>query len=155
MVEELRNPGPRGQPLIEIRQMGRGGVKHVRVIWDEWDGCAPETRAEIIRDAFTEAKGEAFEKSIMITVAATVPEAAEIGLLPFEVKPARSHKLDPEKQAAAKATLLAEGASVLGQPALPALRFANETEAEEALARLKERLPDLDWCVVVTHPSPD
>src|SRR5581483_11036149 len=113
LVAELRNPHPRGQPLIEIKQMNREGLRHVHVIWDKWDGCSPETRAAIIREAFAEVKGKDYEKAIAITVAATVPEAGEAGLLPFEVKPYGWHKLDKAAMEEVRDALLAEGASRL------------------------------------------
>jgi len=159
LVREIREPRDRGQPIIEVRNMSRGGFRHVYVIWDRWDQCRPEVRAGIVRDAFSAVKGAEYEKSIAITVSATVPEAVEMGLLPFEVKPFKWIGLKDEYVAGARQALLAEGASVLRQQvsrahhSLPELHFATEQQAEDAIVRLKEAAPQFEWRVVVTAPG--
>src|SRR5207244_1191951 len=120
------------QPVIEIRAMPRGGARHVHVIWDRWEGCPPENRAGIIRDAFKAARGEEYESSLVIAAGATVPEAADIGLLPFEVKPYKWYKLEGDLLQRARAALIEERGSVLGSPFLPQLRFATDRQADEA-----------------------
>ena len=153
LVAELRAPHPSGQPIIQIKQMGRGSLRHVFVIWDKWHDCPPETRGQIVREAFAAVEGDEYEKSIAITIPATVPEAAEIGLLPFEVRPL-GEGFRPAAGGPAGEALLREGASVLGSPAVPVLRFATEREAAESLARLKVAAPDTEWGIVVTKPTP-
>jgi hypothetical protein len=154
LVSELRQPRPTGQPVIEIREMSRG-LRHVYVIWDKWDECPPEVRASIVREAFAEVKGPDYEKTSAITVPATVPEAADMGLLPFEVKPRKWYQLQGDQLKRAREALLTEGASVLGSSFLPSLRFANERQADEAVERLRQRVPDLDWGVVITRVLPE
>ncbi len=139
--------------------MSRGGYRHVYVIWDRWKGCRPEVRATIVRDAFAAVKGAEYEKSIAITVAATVSEAADIGLLPFAVVPFKPEQklggahLGGEQLKRASDALMAEGASDVDSPVLPELLFATEQQALEAVSKLKVRVPDLDWSVVVTRQS--
>lgn len=153
LVAELTAPRPTGQPVIEIRAMPRNGLRHVHVIWDRWATCPPEKRASIIREAFQRVRGEAYEKSIAITVPATVPEAAEIGLLPYEVKPYKWYSLQGDQLKRAREAMIAEGASVLQPQFLPSLRFRNEQQAEEAVTRLKVNAPEFDWGVLVTVTS--
>lgn len=155
LIAELREPHPSGQPLVEIRQMSRGGAKHVYVIWDKWDSCPPESRSSLIRDAFAAVKGDEFERAIAIAIAATVPEAAELGLLPYEVKPFRWYQLDEPTRGIATQALIAEGASRLSSSWLPSLRYRTEREAEEAVERLRQRAPSIDWGVVRTVLSPE
>ncbi|MCI0701841.1 MAG: hypothetical protein L0241_12225 [Planctomycetia bacterium] len=150
LIRELRSPRDSGQPLIEVRNMSRGGLRHVYVIWDRWDECRPEARTAIVRDAFTAVKGEEYEKSIAVTIPATVPEAVEMGLLPYEVKPFKWLGLKDELIQQARQALLAEGASVLRQQPLPTLRFATEQQAEDAVTRLKQAAPTFDWRIVET-----
>jgi hypothetical protein len=154
LVAELRCPRAHGQPLIEIKQMKRDGLKHVYVIWDKWRECPPETRASIIRDAFAEVRGAEYEKSIAITIAATVPEAGEAGLLPYQVKPYGWWKLTKPESDEVRTALLNEGASTLSETGLPMLRFATMPQAEEAVRKLKLALPKYEWDVVVTVMSP-
>lgn len=150
LVKELRNPQSTGQPVIEIRQMSRG-LRHVYVIWDQWDDCAPESRASIVREAFAEVKGPEYEKTIAITVPATGREAAEMGLLPFEVKPFGWYRLDEPARKIATDALMEEGASMNGDSWLPMLRFATKEQAEEAVHRLKQSAPRFEWDVVITR----
>jgi len=153
LVAELNAPQSSGQPVVEIRKMSRDGLRHVHVIWDKWDGCPPERRASIIRDAFIAAKGAEYEKSIAITIAATVPEAQDAGLLPFEVKPSRRSTYDLTARHKAYQVLLDEGASPLGTAWHPLLAFANPEQAEDAVRRLKIAAPEFEWGVVEIRPS--
>lgn len=156
LVRELQTPRESGQPVIEVRHMSRGGLRHVYVIWDRWDECRPEVRAAIVRDAFATVKGADYEKSIAITFPATVPEAVEMGLLPYEVKPFKWMGIKDEYVLRARQALLAEGASALRQQppnALPTLHVATEQQAEDAIARLKEAAPKFEWRLVVTVPN--
>ena len=111
LIRELQSPKPTGQPMIEVRNMSRGGYRHVYVIWDRWAECRPEVRSGIVRDAFATVKGKDYEKSIVITIAATVPEAIDLGLLPFEVKPHKWIGLSDKRLEPLRKALLAEGAS--------------------------------------------
>jgi hypothetical protein len=155
LIRELRSPRERGQPFIEVRNMSRRGFRHVYVIWDRWKECRPEVRASIIRDAFAAVKGHEYEQSIAVTVAATVPEAAEAGLLPLEVKPRKWYQLQGEQLKRVREAMIEEGGSVLGSSLLPSLRFADDRQAEEAAERLKQRVSELDWGVVITRILPE
>jgi hypothetical protein len=156
LIGELQSPKPTGQPVIEVRNMSRGGYRHVYVIWDRWEECRPEVRSGIVRDAFATVKGKEYEKSIVITVAATVPEAVDLGLLPFEVKPLKWMGLSDKRLEPIRKALLAEGASAvdLKRYELPVLRFRTEGEAETALGRLKAAVPSLDWGIVKHSENP-
>jgi hypothetical protein len=154
LVAELTAPHATGQPVIEIRAMPRNGLRHVHVIWDRWEACPPEKRASIIREAFKSVKGEPFEQSIAITLPATVPEAVEIGLLPYEVKPKKWYSLQGEQLKRAREVMISQGASVLHPQFLPLLRFQSEQQAEEAVTRLSAAAPEFDWGVLVTVMSP-
>ena len=150
LIAELRSPRANGQPAIEIREMARG-LRHVYVIWDRWDGCEPESRGEIVRSAFREVHGPDYERAIAVTFPATVPEAADMGLLPFQVKPLAWDEAPSKLQGTARQMLLARGASVLGNPDVPALCFRTAEQATEAIRLLKSRVPGVEWYVVETR----
>ena len=149
LVSELRVPREAGQPTIEIRQMSRDGLRHVHVIWDRWEDVPPERRAALIRDAFTEVKGPGYEKTIAITLAATVSEAEEAGLLPYGVEP--YGEFDLTARAEVRHALLAEGASDQGRNWLPSLSYAGMGQARAAVDRLKTAFPQYEWNIVITR----
>lgn len=153
LIQELRNPREAGQPLVEIREMDRG-FRHVHVFWDKWDGCEPESRGEIVRAAFREVKGPEYETAIAIAVPATIPEAAEMGLLPFQVKSLGWDRATAKTRQAATRALIEMGASTLGAPAIPALHYSSAEAAGASVQRLKARTPDLDWYVLETRLTP-
>ena len=150
LVEELRSPTATGQPLIEIREMARG-ARHVHVIWDAWETCASASRNRIVRAAFREVKGEDYEKSILITVPATMADAAESGMLPFQVKPLSWDAATNKVRDTARTNLLELGGSVVGDPPIPALHFRTMDAAQAALRTLRDRIPKLDWYVLETR----
>lgn len=151
LVSELKSPRASGQPLIEIRQMKRDGLKHVHVIWDRWAGVAPETRAAVIRDAFSSVEGESFEQTIAITMAATTPEAVEAGLLPYRVRPFKFERGTANDHAAIRGAMIKEGATDEGAANMPLLCFASEEEASAAVHRLRTEVPNVEWTIVVTQ----
>ena len=154
LIHEIRSPREKGQPFIEVRNMSRGGLRHVYVIWDRWDECRPEVRAAIIRDAFAAVKGPEYEKSIAVTVAATVPEAVEAGLLPYEVTPFGWNRGAKAQAEEVRQIMLEEGASPLRDRVLPILAFGSQDQGEETIRRLQTRAPQYNWGLVITRPSP-
>jgi len=155
LTAELRRPKEFGQPRVVIRPMPRGGLRHVYVIWDAWSGCPPEVRGEIVREAFAAARGIEFEQSIALAIPATVPEAVEMDLLRYGVRPEKWGRLAEAVRENVTDALLEEGASVSNQHPRPLLRFNTPVEAEAARRRLEARLPDVEWEVSVAPPPPE
>jgi len=154
LVSELRNPKPSGQPVIEIREVGPN-ARHVTVIWDKWDACNPQIRPKIIREAFANYRDPEFEKTIAVAMAATVEEAIDLGMLPFEVKPYRWYQLKEEQKGAYRQALTEEGAIRVGSGQALTLRFRTLDEAEAAVARLRAKEPSIEWGIVQSLDSPD
>jgi hypothetical protein len=113
------------------------------VIWDEWDPVPDEDRVEIIRNAYEQVENREFCDRIGLVMGLTVPEAAEYGLLPFRVAP-QLRSGDEVTMEQCREALIAEGASVLADPARPRLSFATEEDAKRAVERLIGRLPGSD-----------
>jgi hypothetical protein len=154
LAEELRRPRPIGQPRVLVKQVGKKRLRHVYVLWDAWDDVPPPVRGDIVYDAFAEAKGAEYEQSIALVVTATIPEAADLGLLPFQVRFRGRYQPEPELLARCKAAMTALGASTLRNPAEPELRFESEDEAQKAVAELRQAVPGAEWAVTVTVMSP-
>jgi len=148
---ELTSPKPAGQPLIDIRQMNRRGLKHVYVIWDRWENCDSPTRATVIRETFRQVRGEEYERAISATVPVTVQEAIDIGLLPYEISPIGWTEMSPKDQEHCRSALLSEGGIFLEYTSGPELRFLNEPDVQAALNRLRLRAPSINWRMVVSR----
>ncbi len=104
-------------------------------------------RAGFVREAFERVRGKDFAGRIMLAVGNTLPEAARIGLLPYEVLPLR-RKTDPlTREQYANATI-EEGASTLDNPAKPMLRFETIEEAAACKERLERQLPGSHWSII-------
>jgi hypothetical protein len=154
LAEELRRPRPMGQPRVLVKQVGKKRVRHVYVLWDAWDDVPPPVRADIVYDAFAEVKGAEYEQSIALVVTATMPEAADLGLLPFQVRLRGSYQPETELSARCKKAMMVIGASTLRNPAEPELRFGSDEEAQKAVEELRRLVPDAEWGVTVTVMSP-
>ncbi len=156
LVQELKNPQEIGQPLIlEDRLFGKDTLR-VQVVWDRWKDVPDEFRIEVIYDAYSAAFGEEYRQKIRLALGVTVPEAANLGLLPFQVIPARNKGGEPSPEEYRKAMIEA-GASVLSRKDRPQLRFATIEDAEATMERLQEALPNSRWIIAqeVSSPSGD
>src|SRR5688500_17211641 len=83
LTNELREPSERGQPLILDEELSPGGSVRVYVVWDRFAEIPGKQRTELILDAFEESEGIDFRQRISMALGLTVPEATDIGLLPF------------------------------------------------------------------------
>ncbi|HVA47791.1 MAG TPA: hypothetical protein VNH11_15590 [Pirellulales bacterium] len=152
MIAELREPREIGQPMILERHMELADAVHVYVIWDRFADIPGDQRVATILRAYEQCMGEEFRKRITLATGATVPEAGDLELLPFEVVSAL-RKPDPNLVDGCREAMLAEGASVLRNPERPELRFETLDDATAAIERLEQRVPGTRWVVVqaVTH----
>lgn len=152
LVAELSQPRDIGQPMILERHMELADAVHVYVIWDRFAEIPDEQRVATILRAYEECMGENFRKRITLATGATVPEAGDLELLPFEV----IYMLRTQDSGLAhqcRDAMIAEGASVLRDPNRPELRFETLDDAAAAVERLEGRLPGVRWLVVqaVSH----
>jgi hypothetical protein len=146
LAEELRHPREIGQPLIlEDHLFGEDALR-VQVVWDRWEDVSDDLRSEVIYDAYSTALGEEYRQRIRLALGVTVPEAANLGLLPFQVTPARKKGEEPSHEEYRKAMIDA-GASLLFSEARPQLRFAAIEDAEAAMEHLQEKLPKSRWII--------
>lgn len=147
LVRELKSAESYGQPIILERRFQIADAVHVYVVWDRFDGVSEDQRAEIILDAYERAEGTDFRNRITLATGLTVPEAADLGLLPYGVVSARRNDervtLDEYREA-----MIQEGASTLASQKHPELRFETLDEAVAAMTRLEQRLPGSFWVVV-------
>jgi hypothetical protein len=145
-VQELQRPREIGQPLIlEDHVFGKDALR-VQVVWDRWEEVPDEFRGEIIYDAYSAALGEEYRQKIRLALGVTVPEAANLGLLPFQVVPARRKGEEPSHEEYRKAMIEA-GASLLFGEGRPQLRFATMEDAEAAMEHLQRALPTSRWII--------
>jgi hypothetical protein len=145
LVAELRNPRASGEPIITERHMPRKGLVHVQVLWDRWQECREIERFEIIYDAYKDVKGADFANRIVLATGLTRPEAAAMGLLPFQLLPRLQDEAPPERHTRA---MIDEGAFVLNGSGEPQLRFETFEEAEACQERLEQRLPGSRWSLI-------
>jgi hypothetical protein len=148
LANELKNSHESGQPIIEEQVFPKTNLIRVTVIWDKWDPVPDDERAALILQAYEQAEGKDFRDRIALTIGLTVPEACDMGLLPFQIGTA-IRKGDPVTLEQCRDAMIAAGASVLLDPRRPQLRFATEQEAEACKQRLIRRLPGSDpvWLV--------
>lgn len=152
LVGELREPREIGQPIILERHMELADAVQVYVVWDRFLDVPDDQRAATILQAYEQVMGKEFRNRITLATGATVPEAGDLELLPFEVVPALRNGnagiLDNFHQ-----VMVSEGASILRHPDRPELRFETLDDATAAIERLEDRLPNSRWVVVqaVTH----
>jgi hypothetical protein len=152
LAKEIKEPGRIGQPII-IEKAGTGTQSVLtHVIWDRWEDCPRELRADIILDAYEKALGPEYRGKISLAIGIVVPEAAAMGLLPYEIRP----RLKPQgpTQEQYDQAMVDAGASTLSASRRPILRCATEEDADATYQRLHEILPDSWWIVAVTE-EPD
>jgi len=137
LVEELRTPGDRGQPLILEYPIGETDSFNVYVIWERWDGLSHRWREEIIREAFL--KFDMTESGkIPIASGLTTEEATLRGLLPVRIEPVmrREGRRAPVEMWEA---MIEEGASQTEEGTT--LRFTSLEDAQAVFDRLQARFP--------------
>lgn len=140
LEKELKNARTSGQPLIEEQVFPKTNAVRVMVIWDQWEAVSDGDRYQTILQAYEEVEGKVFCDRIALALGLTVPEAAEAGMLPFQITTALRRD-DPVTLGQCREAMIAQGASVLLDPEKPQLRFATEEEAEVCRQRLIEQLP--------------
>ena len=152
LAEELKNPKDIGQPIILEDSTPKPRSTRVHVIWDCWEEHPAESRSALIEKAYEAAFGRGYREQITLALGLTVPEAASMGLLPFQVTPARRRGEAPSDEEYAKAMLEA-GASTLADTKRPQLRFATIEDAQTAYEHLEEALPGSKW-IITQEVSP-
>lgn len=140
LEKELKNARMAGQPLIEEQVFPKTNAVRVTVIWDQWESVSDEDRYQTILQAYEEVEGKTFRDRVALALGLTVPEAAEAGMLPFQITTALRRD-DPVTLKQCREAMIAQGASVLLDPEEPQLRSATEEEAEACRHRLIEQLP--------------
>src|SRR6516165_11120824 len=130
LQDEIRNPRESGQPRIEETEFPSSSIR-VTVIWDKWHGIPDEVRPEVILSAYEAVKGKAYRDRITLAIGLTVPEARELGMLPYGLylSPALRSG-DPSMIEQCHRAMRAEGASDLFDSGGPELWLATEEEAE-------------------------
>jgi len=154
LIAELRTPQTVGQPYVVVKRVGKDKVRHAYVYWDRWEGCPAPVRADIVYDGFEEVRGSEYTESIALVVTATIPEAADLGLLPFQVRYRGWYHPETEIGKRCNEAMVTLGASVLRNPAHPELRFESEEDARKAVDELRRLVPEAEWGVTVTVLSP-
>lgn len=153
LVEELRNERAFGQPTIDEQHFPETGAIRVMVVWDRWEGLSDAQRMDVILAAYEQAEGAEVRKRIALAIGVTVPEAADSGLLPYQIQPLlrRSDGVTAEQ---CNQAMLEQGASLLRNANIPELRFSTLDEADRALQRLNDNLPGV-WTVIqeLSHAS--
>ena len=148
LVAELKANNPSGQPIIEEERFPKTGAIRATVIWDQWEDVDDEDRMATILQAYEQVEGEPFRDRIALAIGLTVPEAHDLGRLPFEIVPLvrRDDRVTLDE---CRDAMIAEGASLLPSPESPRLRFPTEEEAQECVRRLAKQLPGSDavWMV--------
>jgi hypothetical protein len=148
LAAELKRKDGFGQPRIEEEHFPRTRLIKVTVIWDKWDRIPDEDRVEVILEAYEKVEGPEFRNRITLAIGLTVPEAHEIGLLPYEICTA-VRKGDRVTLDDCKKAMLAVGGSTLFEPGVVRLRLATQAEAEASRRHLCEILPGSDevWLI--------
>lgn len=147
LVGELREPRPFGQPIILDDHTPETNSRRLHVIWDRWESCPRPIRSDVITGAFRRVFGWGrSDPQITLALGVTVPEAAGIGLVPFEVAPVLAKGVPvPETH---RAAMISAGASTLFRGERPVLRCARLEDAQATIDFLQEQLPGSRWTVI-------
>jgi hypothetical protein len=159
LAQELQKPRHFGQPII-LEKLATGTQSVITdVIWDRWEGCPSELRADIILDAYEKALGAEYRDKISLAIGITVPEAAAMGMLPYWVSPmGRTREALSEKELQA---IIEAGGSRMSTsrmpevPWLPGVRCATLEDAVATLGHLQDILPDSKWMIAQEVYPPD
>jgi hypothetical protein len=154
LVAELRTPKAFGQPIILEDRTPETRSVRVQVIWDRWREIASDLRAAVITEAYQAVYGTETAKQITLSLGLTLAEAIGMGLLPFQVQPARK-KDDPITGDQYRAAMQDLGAFLLPGSDAPQLRFADYDDAQTAHDALEKLLPNSHWIITQEIYSPD
>jgi len=149
LAHELRVDGNGGmprQPFIFEQEVPQTGTYHVIVIWERWNEVPSEQRASIIMDAYERVE-PLLVPNLTVVVGATMEEAIEMNLLPYQIITTRKNT-DAIPPADLRLAMLDEGAieSTTGLE----LRFPTLKMAQDAYARLSNRVPGPYWAITRT-----
>jgi hypothetical protein len=148
LAKEIHEPRPVGQPII-LENSGTGTRSILtHVIWDRWEECPRELRADIILDAYEKSLGVGYREKISLALGVTVPEAVAIGLLPYAVRPALRLAPAQPSQEEYRRAMVEAGASTLSGARWPILRCATLEDAEATQDYLRQSLADSNWIIV-------
>jgi hypothetical protein len=153
LAAELKNDRQFGQPLIVEEEFEETHGLRISVVWDNWIGILDENRTAIILRAYERAEGMELVNRIASASGFTVPEATQLGMLPFSVVTALRRGDQVNFDQCFKA-MIDEGASTLADPKYPQLRFSSYDQAMQSIARLCNRLPGSDnvWQIAASTP---
>jgi hypothetical protein len=151
LADELRHNRANVQPLIDEQEFSTGLLR-VNVVWDVWNGIPNEDRIDTILHAYEKCEGKQALNRIALATGWTVPEAIELGLLPYEVLPA-IREGDRVTLKEAKAKMIELGASLLMGYDNPKLRFARSTDAEGFVRKLETTWPETKGIWVITKEN--
>lgn len=139
LADELRADRAVGQPMIYERTFD-SGLRSVAVVWDAWGRLPLEVRTSTILAAHSQVEGREQAANITLANGLTVPEAVAAGWLPYQVI-AAWRQGDPVSLEQCREAMIRAGASTLGDPDHPVLRFATQEDAEAAIEALVADLP--------------
>lgn len=149
---EIESPKEFGQPLIEVRDFFKTGLKGIVVIWDSWQNHSPAERTATIIQAFEIAKGRDFADQIAFASGLTFLDAGEAGKLPFLLT-LRWEGIDAELSIKCRAAMWELGAS--SKPGsvgdmYPVFRLPTLDEVDRYKAELTKKIgrDNLPWRVV-------
>jgi hypothetical protein len=146
LAKEIKDPRHIGQPII-LEKAGMGNQSIVaHVIWDQWEDCPRELRADIILDAYERALGPEYREKISLPIGIVVPEATAMGMLPYWVSPMGSTRQNPSEEE--RDAMVRAGGSALADFRLPEVRCATMEDAEAAIRFLTESRPGSQWMIV-------
>jgi hypothetical protein len=155
LVGELSGQAtPRGPLIFEI-PLEESDRFDVIVIWDEFEGVPIEDRDQLIFEGYHD-RG----RRISMAMGVTRREAEDQNLLRYTVFPKAPiladlgdhDPIDPASLAEWHRAMIEEGGIALDSGEI-ALRFPTRAMAEDAQARLAERLPRARWSIRTSHDS--
>ncbi len=136
---ELQSSREFGQPLILEEPFARSEDLRITVFWDKFDGIDDDERARIILAAYQRCDAE--PTKIAVALGLTFPEAADDGLLPYQIVP-NWRASDPVSLERCFGAMKQLGASTLRNPTEPELRCATPEQANTCVTRLVELIPE-------------
>ena len=156
LTRELNSPKEFGQPIVDEETFPRTGLKGVTVLWERWGGLTDPERTGVILEAYEQAYGAKEKERVAFAVGLTVPEATEVGKLPYTIMPSL-RRTDAISQEQVRRAVTDMGGEILENSDFPAvLRFATLADAEACRRKLIERLPDTDaiWNIAQEQQRP-
>jgi hypothetical protein len=142
---ELTSTGDNAQPVILEQFIRPTKSRHIRVIWDRWEGVADEERTQAIVDAYASHERDAPGPEITMAIGLTPDEALASGNLEWLVEMDPAANGDGEQL---RRALAAEAARTLLGSRTSKLRYATKDAALAACRRLRAAVPDSTWIVI-------